>query len=151
MKKYLLFIVTISLAVLLLAGCTGSGKEAEAPPSNSIVNIVWEWQETINQSTGDTQTVPNPENYTITFLEDGTFTGMADCNVIAGTYSTEGGFTISLGPSTLAACGEDSLDQQYTSLLSSIVAGGPDGQGGLALETAGGEQRMMFANGGSAN
>jgi hypothetical protein len=47
-------------------------------------------------------------------------------------------------------CGEASLDQQYLKLLGSIVAGGPDGQGNLALETAGGAQRMLFKNGGPA-
>ena len=51
---------------------------------------------------------------------------------------------------TMAACGDDSLDQQYIELLGSIAAGGPDGAGGLALETAGGEQRMLFVNGGAA-
>jgi hypothetical protein len=30
------------------------------------------------------------------------------------------------------------------------VAGGPDGAGGLALETAAGEKRMEFKNGGAA-
>jgi hypothetical protein len=28
--------------------------------------------------------------------------------------------------------------------LDSVAAGGPDSAGGLALETAGGEQRMLF-------
>ena len=51
---------------------------------------------------------------------------------------------------TMAACGDDSLDQQYVELLGSVAAGGPDGAGGLALETAGGEQRMLFVNGGAA-
>ncbi len=52
---------------------------------------------------------------------------------------------------TMAACGEDSLDQQYLELLGSIAAGGPDGAGStMALETAGGEQRMLFVNGGGA-
>jgi hypothetical protein len=50
----------------------------------------------------------------------------------------------------MAYCGESSLDQQYLQLLGSIAAGGPDGAGGLALETAGGEQRMLFKNGGPA-
>jgi hypothetical protein len=31
-----------------------------------------------------------------------------------------------------------------------VAAGGPDGQGNLALETPGGEQRMLFVNGGAA-
>ncbi len=50
----------------------------------------------------------------------------------------------------MAACGGASLDQQYFELLGDIVAGGPDGAGGLALETAGGEQRMLFSHGGNA-
>ena len=40
--------------------------------------------------------------------------------------------------------------REYLQLLSSVAAGGPDGAGGLALETAGGEQRMLFKNGGPA-
>jgi hypothetical protein len=31
-----------------------------------------------------------------------------------------------------------------------VAAGGPDGAGNLALETDGGEQRMLFKNGGPA-
>jgi hypothetical protein len=50
----------------------------------------------------------------------------------------------------MAYCGETSLDQQYLTLLGSVAAGGPDGAGGFALETAGGEQRMLFKNGGAA-
>ena len=76
--------------------------------------------------------------------------GQADCNTFTGTYSQESGFAITLGAMTMAACGDDSLDQQYLALLGSVAAGGPDGAGGLALETAGGEQRMLFVNGGAA-
>jgi hypothetical protein len=47
----------------------------------------------------------------------------------------------------MAACDIGSLDQQYLTLLGDVVAGGPDGAGGLALETAGGAQRMGFRNG----
>jgi heat shock protein HslJ len=95
-------------------------------------------------------TVPNPENYTIVFYTDGTLAGKADCNTFTGAYTQEGGFTINLGATTMASCGEASLDQQYLQLLGSIAAGGPDGEGGLALETAGGAQRMLFENGGAA-
>ena len=91
-----------------------------------------------------------PENYTITFRKDGTLSGKADCNNFTGTYTQTSGFDITLGASTMAACPEGSLDQQYLQLLGDIVAGGPDGAGGLALETAGGEKRMEFKNGGAA-
>ena len=88
--------------------------------------------------------------YTITFRKDGTLSGKADCNNFTGTYTQTSGFDITLGASTMAACPEGSLDQQYLQLLGDIVAGGPDGAGGLALETAGGEKRMEFKNGGAA-
>jgi heat shock protein HslJ len=118
--------------------------------SDAIQGILWQWISVTNQSTGEVSTVPNPENYTLTFNADGTLNGKADCNNFSGTYTQENGFSITLGASTKAYCGEDSLDQQYLSLLSSVAAGGPDGSGGLALDTPGGEQRMLFQDGGPA-
>jgi hypothetical protein len=49
----------------------------------------------------------------------------------------------------MAYCGDASLVQQYLKLLSEVAADGPDGAGGLALETTGGAQRMLFKNGGA--
>jgi heat shock protein HslJ len=133
--------------LLLLAAC----KPAATPtPADSITGIVWQWTSLTNQTTKETTTISNPENYTITFNTDGTLNGLADCNTFTGTYSQESGFKITLGASTKAFCGEASLDQQYLTLLGSVAAGGPDGAGGFALETAGGEQRMEFKNGGAA-
>ena len=123
---------------------------AAPAPSNTITNIVWQWTSVSNKTTGVTTTVANPQAYTIIFSDDGTLSGQADCNTFTGTYSQEAGFSITLGAMTMAACGDDSLDQQYLQLLGSIAAGGPDGAGNLALETAGGEQRMLFNNGGVA-
>lgn len=137
----------IFLGLMLLASaCTPA---ATPTPTNSIQDILWQWTSLTNKSTGETTTVPNPEDYTITFNTDGTLTGKADCNTFNGTYTQENGFSITLGASSMAFCGEDSLDQQYLTLLSSAAAGGLDGAGGFALETAGGEQRMLFNNGGS--
>ena len=135
------------IIVALLAACAPA---ATPTPTNTITGIVWQWTSVTEKSTSKTTTVPNPENYTIIFNTDGTITGKADCNSFTGVWSQQNGFTIKLGASTLAACGEASLDQQFLHLLSNVAAGGPDGAGGLALETAGGEQRMMFKNGGAA-
>jgi len=142
----------ISLALIVVVALAACAPAATPTPasSNTITDINWQWLSVKNKTTNTTTTVPNPENYTIIFKTDGTFTGKADCNNISGTYSTASGFTIKIGPSTMAYCGETSLDQQYIQLLSSVAAGGPDGSGGLALETAGGEQRMEFKNGGAA-
>ena len=117
-----------------------------ALPSSLIQGIEWQWVSVTNQSTGETTTVPNPESYTITFNADGTMNGKADCNNFSGSYSQENGFSIKVEASTMAYCGDTSLDQQYLALLGSVAAGGPDGSGGLALENAGGEQRMLFKN-----
>lgn len=103
--------------------------------------------QTIDQR-DDHRTRPGELHYQL--QADGTLNGKADCNTFTGTYSQESGFTITLGATTMAFCGEASLDQQYLTLLGSVVAGGPDGQGNLALETPGGEQRMLFENGGPA-
>ena len=119
--------------------------------TDSIQDIVWQWLSVTNQATGEVTTVLDPENYTITFIADGTLDGKADCNNFGGTYSQENGLIITLGASTMAYCGDASLDQQYLTLLGSVVAGGPDGAGGLTLENAGGEQRMLFQNGGPAS
>src|SRR5512139_2237547 len=132
---------------LALAACTSA---ATPTPANPIQGIVWQWTSVTDQSTKQTTTVPNPENYTIIFNANGTLNGKADCNNFSGAYSQQNGFTIQLGASTMAYCGEASLDQQYLQLLGSVAAGGPDGAGGLALETAGGEQRMLFKNGSAA-
>lgn len=122
------------------------------PPANTanpIQNISWQWTKLTNQTTNETTNIPNPQNYTISFFPDGTLSGKADCNTFSGTYSQQNGFSIKLGAMTQAYCGEASLDQQYTQLLNAVAAGGTDGQGNLALETAGGEQRQLFKNGGT--
>ena len=162
-KKQLQFLVAVLLLVagLALMGCSSGDSEADDAGStdpNQVTDIVWEW-ETLKVQTGydneaqrpiqETTTIPNPENYTLILQEDGSFTGKADCNEISGTYSADGGYSFTLGPSTMASCGEDSLDQQYLDLLSRIVAGGPDGGGGFALETPAGGERMEFRNGGA--
>jgi heat shock protein HslJ len=171
MKKYLsipfALLVVLSLLLSACQPAATSTPEAAADESatdettettlplvtsgeTSIQGILWQWVSVTDNISGAVTTVTSPENYTIVFNPDGTFEGKADCNNISGSYSQEGGgFTITLGPSTMAYCGETSLDQQYLSLLGSVAAGGPDGQGNLALETAGGAQRMLFQNGGA--
>jgi len=127
-----------------------SATNAAAPTANPILNIAWQWTSVTEQSSGVRTSVPEPNKYTIAFFADGTLSGTADCNTFTGTYTQHNGFSIKVGVSTNLACGEASLDQQYLKLLSDVVAGGPDGAGGLALETAGGAQRMLFKNGGAA-
>lgn len=146
------------LLLVLAAACTpvpavlpapASSPAPTGPPPAAIQNIVWQWTSFTDQTTRATTTVAEPEKYTITFGDGGALAGRADCNLFGGTYSQEGGFSIKLGVTTMAYCGDASLDRQFLDLLSQVAAGGPDGQGNLTLETAGGAQRMLFANGGA--
>ena len=131
-------------------GCRSGRCAGLSPPAsaNTITGIVWQWMSVTDQTTRQTTTVPNPASYTIIFNADGTASGKADCNTFTGTWSQQNGFHIQVTPNVMAACG--TLDSQYLTLLNQVAAGGPDGAGNLALETAGGAQRMLFRNGGPA-
>ncbi|MFN8471503.1 MAG: META domain-containing protein [Anaerolineae bacterium] len=160
-RTYLPVLLACLSIVFLAAACAPIPPPAAAPaaptaaataaPNNAITDIVWQWTTLKNRPTNETTTVATPEKYTITFRKDGTLSGKADCNNFTGTYTQKGGLTITLGASTMAACPQGSADRQYLQLLGAVVAGGPDGQGGLALETPGGEQRMEFKNSGAAS
>jgi uncharacterized protein YraI len=121
-----------------------------APTGSDITGIVWNWQTYEDVTTGTSTRVDDPNKYTIVFNTDGTTTGQADCNTFSGTYSQANGFSISVTPDVMAACDQGSLDQQFLNLLDNVAAGGPDGAGGLTLQTAGGAETMRFSNGGPA-
>jgi heat shock protein HslJ len=121
-----------------------------APTQDPIQMVNWEWVSLKIKTTGEIKYIPDPKYYTIIFYPDGSVSGKADCNTFRGNYSTSNGYKINVTSTTRMACEPDSLETEYLNLLADIVAGGPDGQGGLALETAGGEKRMEFQNGGPA-
>ena len=142
--KNVQFLIVLTFAIFLFVGCTASQIEQQPASGdtitgtgNEITSIVWKWRSVTGKSSGTSTTVPNPDVYTIIFHEDSTTEGQVDCNTFHGTYSREGGFTITVQPDVMAACDPGSLDQQYLTLLGDIAAGGPDGSGGLALETPG--------------
>jgi len=147
MKKVIYYVLMVGVvAILAYLGFRIIGNNdqpaSSGSASSSIQNINWQWSSLMDQ--GTPSNIPNPADYTIMFNSDGTLTGKADCNTFSGTYSQTNGFKITISTSTMAICGDASLDLMYTSLLGNVASGGPDGNGGLALETAGGAQRMTF-------
>lgn len=156
MRKWQMLLMMLLLVSGMLAACTAATETVPTEPapaapatSNDIQGIVWQWQ-TMNDTAADTSMrVDEPEQYTIIFNVDGTTQGQADCNTFTGTYSQDGGFFITVRSDVMAACDAGSLDQQFLTLLGDVVAGGPDGAGGLMLQTAGGAQSMLFSNGGA--
>ena len=117
----------------------------------SITGIQWQWAELTETEPASQSVVPDPENYVLVLNDDGTANIKADCNMLQWTYTLDGtNLTFNtLGPSTMAFCGEDSLDTLFLSKL---------GMGGtvsvederLVLELNENAGRMVFDNAGPA-
>jgi heat shock protein HslJ len=93
----------------------------EAPPLGAaLTGTTWEWLSLTDPL--EVTEVTDPSLYTILFNADGSANIKADCNNVVATYTVEdGSISITLGPSTLAACGPESLDQQYLGGLENAV------------------------------
>ena len=142
MKK-LILISSLILVVLVLAACGSSGS------SNKLLNTTWQWISLKEAEPASQSVVPNPENYTIVFKEDGSFAATADCNKVSGSYKLDGSkLSIMPGPSTMAECGPDSLSDMYVGLLAQVTSYELDGET-LILVTADGNARMSFEKGSS--
>ena len=142
MKTFKIFALLMIVA-LSLSAC-GSRKD-------TLTDVVWQWasmQETMPPSQS---VVPQPADYTITFNEDGTVDIQADCNRVAGTYTTnDDKLTIEIGPSTRMACADGSQDQIFLASLGRVGSYDfKDDQ--LQLKFADDTGKMDFNNGGSAS
>lgn len=112
-------LIAVTVATVALAGCSLTGSS-----SDSLTGTTWQWVASETSVPASISNVPDPENYTITFNDDGSFNAKADCNSVGGEYTTgDGGtMTITLGPSTLVACPEGSADFLFTAALGSTTA-----------------------------
>jgi len=96
--------IAILVAMSMLAACN-----AAASPSagSSLTGKPWALTAVTEKTPAFQGVVPADQqpDYTITFNTDGTYSGTAGCNQIAGTYKTSGNtLTITAGASTLAFC-----------------------------------------------
>lgn len=128
-----LLISTLAICAVL-AGCAGTG----------FTNVTWKWTGSTTTLPASQSVVPDPDNYTIEFKQNQTFEAKADCNQVSGSWSTNTGnaMDINLGPSTMAACGPDSLAPQYVAGLDKVTNYVLDSNG-LTL-TLGTEGTMTF-------
>ncbi len=94
------------------------------PLSASLTAVTWQWV-SFTDPLGHAA-IQDPAQYTISFDEPVDGSGQvaikADCNNVIGTYMIDGSsISVVLGPSTLVACQEGSLDQQFLAKLSSAA------------------------------
>jgi heat shock protein HslJ len=96
----------------LVASYTAQPPVMEAA-GDTLAGPVWQWQG--SKYNNDTEAVPaDPSRYTVQFNEDGTVAVRADCNNASGNYTTDGSsISIEILATTLAACPEDSLEQEF--------------------------------------
>jgi heat shock protein HslJ len=120
--------------------------ERAPAPANPLVGTSWQWAALVETAPAAQTVVPNPENYTLAFQPAGIVSIKADCNMVTGQYTIEGdALTIALGPSTMAFCGEESLDRRYLAALSLVATYVLDGDA-LALGLKEGVGEMQFVS-----
>ncbi|WP_440955466.1 META domain-containing protein [Methanosarcina sp. Mfa9] len=161
MSIYLVLLLTIGLITVsaFSLGCTEQEETplepAETIPSEpetispeEITGIEWQWTGLLETNPTAQSVVPDPENYTLVLFPDGTYSIKADCNRGSGGYTLEGNtLTLGTGPMTLAACGPDSLYDQYVTLLFNVKSAAME-NGQLTLYSGDNGDKMFFSNGG---
>jgi heat shock protein HslJ len=99
------------------ASAPGEASQADA---DALTATTWMWSGFTNPV--EQYSVENPENYTLTFQDDGTLNIKADCNNAIGSYTVDGNsLQIAIGPMTLAACPEGSRSDDFVKYLGSAA------------------------------
>ena len=96
-----------------------------APPTAGLTGTAWQLTAvtTVEPPFQGAIDAAQQPLYTITFNTDATFAAKADCNTLAGTYTTPdttaaaGTLTLTPGPTTLVACADGSLSPLYIDAL----------------------------------
>ena len=143
------FLVVGLVVGLLVAGVLVPA--AWAQDDGAILDIQWQWTQLIETQPASQSVIANSENYVLVLNADGSANIQADCNQVRWTYTVEGdaiSFS-TLGPSTLAFCGEDSSDQIFLEKLGMASTWRVE-DGRLVLELSENAGTMIFNNGGPA-
>jgi heat shock protein HslJ len=112
----------MKLWALLLLMLTLSSVACDENPvgPTGISNVTWKL-ESIERVGSPAITIPNPEQYTIRFEDNGQASLRADCNTCSGRYSLDdSSISISALACTRAFCSLASFDGNYTAALESI-------------------------------
>lgn len=118
------------LLVTSADGSTDSFRAADtfvAAPSTlenadpDLIDRVWQWES--REAAGAITLVSSPEDYALTFNDDGTFFAVLDCNVGGGSYTTDGpgSLVMTLERTTLAFCLDDSLSEPMKAMFGPAI------------------------------
>ena len=117
MRKLVLAALAVA-ALVIVAACGNS--------SSNLTGKNWQLTAITEKTPAYQGVVPAEDQtkYTITFNTDGTFNATADCNSVAGTYTTSGSnnITITPGPTTLVACPDGSFADLFIHALDNAAS-----------------------------
>jgi heat shock protein HslJ len=129
-KRTLTAMAFVAIVAVIAAACSSAGggsagassPSAASPDASGLTGKAWQLTAITTKVPAFQGVIPAADQakYTIEFKSDGTFAAKADCNQVAGAYTTtaSGGMTITPGPSTMAMCPPESLGSQYVAALS---------------------------------
>jgi len=108
------------------------------PDTGILADTNWQWDRFTHPSQSHENESPNL--YTLYFQFDGTYQMRADCNLVSGSYNTDGSkLMMGAGAMTLAECGSDSLSDEFIQNLgAAAVYFFKDGNLYIDLEADGG-------------
>lgn len=114
MLRRIVPVLALAAIMTTALACSSSGASSSASGGTQLTGTTWQWTASTTKVPAGQGVVPDPENYTILFNTDGTYSGKADCNQMNGSYTVSGSnLTITPGAMTLAACPEGSMDTLY--------------------------------------
>ncbi len=136
------FIALLVAGSFAIAGCSSGS-------SSDLTKNPWQWTGSTTKVPASQTAVPDPTKYTLTFQSGGKVNIIADCNTIAGTYTQNGSsLTINTsGPSSLVACGPDSLDSIFLAELATVASYKTGSNPDLTLTFAADAGTMQFKAG----
>ena len=115
---------------------TASPGRTPPPASQGLLGYSWQLASISEKNPAFQGEIPADQRskYTLAFAQDGTFSALADCNTVTGTYTTadagaaSGNLTITPGAGTAKACPDGSFGDLYTYGLGNVtsyaIAGG---------------------------
>jgi heat shock protein HslJ len=89
----------------------------------ALVDIHWKLITVYETASATQLSIPETQEYSLVFRENGEIEVKADCNTAQGTYEVNSDqMGIILGPTTLAECGPESLSSSFLDWLGQVTA-----------------------------
>ena len=105
------FVLCLIPGILVACGSSSTS-------GGSLTGVVWQLTDVKFDGQNTSNTISQPDKFTIEFQTNNTANVKADCNMAHLTYTTNGNqLTIKAGPMTLVYCGTASLSNEFVQAL----------------------------------